>query len=281
MNAAQIAQYMRRLIDDPGTVGFPYSVQATMLEQAYEEFRQYVPEEVWMVSYVPPALAGAFSLDLSGKIFGSNPAAWAPLTNYALGATATNNGRVYLVTVAGQSAAAGGPTGTGTGIVDGTVTWSFLPRGQRICRIEQIDPASGKLLTVYTPAPTFETLGQVSNLGPSIANSITHGTRYYLQGTLVYFNVMVTGTLRIWYKPQQSIKWAQAIQPGADVYVDDQTQWHDVIALLAAQAYAIKEGQANAKLDQQLQRKISRMEDFYAQSRTGQASRWVQDERWT
>lgn len=54
------------------------------------------------------------------------PPAWMASTAYTFGQFRTNGGNVYRVKVAGTSAASGGPTGTGTAIVDGTVTWSFV-----------------------------------------------------------------------------------------------------------------------------------------------------------
>ncbi len=56
--------------------------------------------------------------------------AWASGTAYALGDRRHNDsGKVYQVTTAGTSAGSGGPTGTGTGIVDNTVTWAYLGAG--------------------------------------------------------------------------------------------------------------------------------------------------------
>ena len=52
--------------------------------------------------------------------------AWAPSTAYAVGNTVSNGGNVYRCTTAGTSAASGGPTGTGTGIADGTAVWTYL-----------------------------------------------------------------------------------------------------------------------------------------------------------
>ena len=51
---------------------------------------------------------------------------WLPLTLYVPGAIVTNDGgKVYIAVTNGLSAASGGPTGTGSGIVDGTVTWNY------------------------------------------------------------------------------------------------------------------------------------------------------------
>ena len=55
------------------------------------------------------------------------PTAWAPSTVYTIGQTVSNGGNSYMATSAsGTSASSGGPTGVGTAIVDGTVTWRYL-----------------------------------------------------------------------------------------------------------------------------------------------------------
>src|SRR5215472_12340053 len=56
----------------------------------------------------------------------ATPAAWAANTAYAVNAVVFNSPNVYTCTVAGTSAASGGPTGTGSGIVDNTVTWNYV-----------------------------------------------------------------------------------------------------------------------------------------------------------
>lgn len=53
--------------------------------------------------------------------------AWVALANVALNQTCINGGNMYVCTVAGVSANTGGPTGTGTGIIEGTVTWNYVP----------------------------------------------------------------------------------------------------------------------------------------------------------
>lgn len=55
--------------------------------------------------------------------------AWAQSTVYAAGQSvvALTSGNIYICTVGGTSSNVGtGPTGTGTGIVDGSVTWNFV-----------------------------------------------------------------------------------------------------------------------------------------------------------
>lgn len=55
--------------------------------------------------------------------------AWQATTAYVVGDRRTNAGNVYRCTQAGTSAGSGGPTGTGTSIVDNTVRWDFLGVG--------------------------------------------------------------------------------------------------------------------------------------------------------
>lgn len=53
------------------------------------------------------------------------PSVWAPTTVYALNARVINNNNVYICTTGGTSAGSGGPSGTSTGITDGTVVWDY------------------------------------------------------------------------------------------------------------------------------------------------------------
>lgn len=58
-----------------------------------------------------------------------DPTAWAITTAYSVGDHVTNDTspvKIYICTTAGTSAGAGGPTGTGSGITDGTCVWSYV-----------------------------------------------------------------------------------------------------------------------------------------------------------
>ena len=54
--------------------------------------------------------------------------AWAASTAYVIGQLRTNSGNVYRCTAAGTSSTSG-PSGTGTGVIDGTVTWAYIRPG--------------------------------------------------------------------------------------------------------------------------------------------------------
>jgi hypothetical protein len=51
---------------------------------------------------------------------------WTGLTAYVVGQILTNLVRDYVCVTSGTSAISGGPTGTGTGIVDGTCVWDYV-----------------------------------------------------------------------------------------------------------------------------------------------------------
>lgn len=50
---------------------------------------------------------------------------WAPNTPYMAGRQVANGSNLYVAVINGVSGSSGGPTGTGTGIVDGSVKWNY------------------------------------------------------------------------------------------------------------------------------------------------------------
>lgn len=71
-----------------------------------------------------------------------NATVWAPSTSYAAGDRVSNAGQYYLCVAPGTSAASGGPSGLGTGIVDGGVTWDSYS-GWYYCKGAGTSAASG------------------------------------------------------------------------------------------------------------------------------------------
>lgn len=61
-----------------------------------------------------------------GNVFAAAAVAWMSSTTYVSEQTVTNGGNAYRCVAGGISAASGGPTGTGSAIVDGSVTWMFV-----------------------------------------------------------------------------------------------------------------------------------------------------------
>ena len=67
-------------------------------------------------------LASDGAVHLQGLV--SEP--WSASKAYVVGQQVHLGGNVYRATAAGTSASSGGPTGTGTGITDGGVTWAYV-----------------------------------------------------------------------------------------------------------------------------------------------------------
>ena len=68
-----------------------------------------------------------FTIDTSDVMVAVNADAWQASTSYIEGDFVENDsGKIYIATSDGDSAGSGGPTGTGTGISDNTVTWDYL-----------------------------------------------------------------------------------------------------------------------------------------------------------
>jgi len=85
--------------------------------------------------------------------------AWAADTNFATNALMYNGSQYYQCTTGGLSASSGGgPTGTGTGITDGTCVWQSVQpvlkvfSGTEPANCAAADP-SGLLVTMNLPAP--------------------------------------------------------------------------------------------------------------------------------
>lgn len=77
---------------------------------------------------------------------------WQTSHAYALGARAKNGGKVYQCTQAGTSAASGGPSGTGTTIIDGSVVWTYLGDGDGAVDVSML---SEKQDVITAPARTL------------------------------------------------------------------------------------------------------------------------------
>lgn len=78
--------------------------------------------------------------------------AWAINTVYAKGDVRSNDsGKLYVCTVAGTSAGAGGPTGTGTAITDNTATWRYVDTAGAYAYVNfQASETGPKIATAYT-----------------------------------------------------------------------------------------------------------------------------------
>lgn len=77
MYVDQIYTMMRGLVDDPNRVFFPDATAIVYLQSAYNEFKSKVAtagsEEVFGLTYQPPLLTAAATLNLNNVLFGATP----------------------------------------------------------------------------------------------------------------------------------------------------------------------------------------------------------------
>lgn len=81
--------------------------------------------------------------------------AWAASTAYSVGNVRYNSGAVYVCVTAGTSAGSGGPTGTGTGIVDGTCQWDYQNSGGLAWGYAEITARTSTTVVEVTVLRTF------------------------------------------------------------------------------------------------------------------------------
>lgn len=72
--------------------------------------------------------------------------AWAASKAYVVGQQVSLNGNVYRCTTAGTSASSGGPSGTGTGITDGSAVWSYLGATEMV--LDNTNIAAGQSVSI-------------------------------------------------------------------------------------------------------------------------------------
>lgn len=114
-------------------------------------------------------------------------AIWQATSYYPVGAIVQNDSprRLYVCTTAGTSAGAGGPTGTGTGIADGTCVWNFLAVAatSRVRRSELFVKNGGQSNYIVKETPSLGAKPQVDFGGVSISNAAGNGTLVNIDGT--------------------------------------------------------------------------------------------------
>lgn len=113
------------------------------------------------------AISATGGQGLRQTVRGFGEQSWRPSVFMPLGVRRSNGGNVYAVTVAGTTASSVGPTGTGTGIVDGTVHWDFVHAN---------DPGDG-FISFGSPDPSqpiFVGLQSPEDVGAGLTTDLKH-----------------------------------------------------------------------------------------------------------
>ncbi len=79
--------------------------------------------------------------------FGAS-SAWLANTVVVLNQMASNGGNLYICTTAGTTAASGGPTGTGSGITDGTAVWAYVQPGTASVTLNNVAVTQNLTVTI-------------------------------------------------------------------------------------------------------------------------------------
>lgn len=79
---------------------------------------------------------------------------WAGTTAYVAGDYRSNGANIYKCVTGGTSAGSGGPTGTGTGITDGGVTWDWYCVASANVQMNNIEVNNTQTVTV-SASPTI------------------------------------------------------------------------------------------------------------------------------
>src|SRR3990167_4447025 len=127
------------------------------------------------------------------------------------------------------------------------------PRLVRLLKVVNVD-AAGLVQWFYRGAGSFEELAG-------------HARMYLLEGTTLHFSDDESGeSVRLHYVPLSSVDWT-AIDPADTEFIDALDDFHDIIAMLAARQYAVRDGAQNAALDDLLAQRLQEMETHLAQGR--------------
>jgi hypothetical protein len=148
-----------------------------------------------------------------GNAFAADAAQWAPDTTYSPGAIVGNGEGAYVCVAGGISAASGGPTGGGSDITDGGVTWSFYdPLGSLVPAVIQglagpnsRTPAGGfaDLRNAYAGADTDGAFDEYAHLADLRAGDQSFG----------WFNISHLGVF-IWWLHSYQILGASPVVSG-------------------------------------------------------------------
>ena len=98
---------------------------------------------------------------------------------------------------------------------------------------------------------------------------------YMLRGSKIVFNVSVSDTVRLTYLGEHTVTWTSS----SWTTYDNLSMFHDVIALLAYDQYAMRDGLENPVVFRQLNQRIMALRE-YLQSRNLEGSSYVARVGW-
>lgn len=111
------------------------------------------------------------------------PTAWQGSTAYTAGVLKTNGGKIYRCATSGTSASSGGPSGTTSGITDGTCTWDYISTGSNTNSLAFVALYSGTVgnsirvtVSAGSKASSWKIVIGIPGLDPEVFDNIVGAT---------------------------------------------------------------------------------------------------------
>ena len=92
------------------------------------------------------------------------------------------------------------------------------------------------------------------------------GPYFLFQNTKLKFSLKVNDTFALNYVPVSTVDWTK-MGPTDTEFVDDFSDYHDIIALYACRHYAVTNGQANPMADTLLAARVAELQDYISYGR--------------
>jgi hypothetical protein len=131
-------------------------------------------------------------------------------------------------------------------------------------------PSGGAdILFFFTPVQNREALYSIPN---------DYLTKFCLEDTTLFFStVPANSSINIDYQPitPTTMFTTANIQPGANVYIDEFEAFHDLIALMAYEHYAIRDVAENPMVTRRMVLRKQQLNDFITRGRLERANRFV------
>lgn len=137
------------------------------------------------------------------------------------------------------------------------------------------------ILRLYAPNPGGDIqffLTPVQNREALYSIPNDYLTKYCLEETTLFFSAVPTNNIiAIDYQPITPVTLftVAALTPGANVYIDEFEAFHDIIALMAYDHYAIRDVAENPLLTRRLIMRKQQLVDFITRGRLERANRFV------
>ena len=143
------------------------------------------------------------------------------------------------------------------------------PRLLKLVRVTRLDQTTNLPEFYFYPVASREQLDTFDGYGQS--------GKVLLAGTYLHFDIVVDGVIEVGYVAQSQVDWSKTA-PGDNEWIDDQIQWHDLIALYAALQYFASAGYDSPQIMQLLAVRQQAYKSSLQRGRSLNAARYVHND---